>query len=135
MVGYGEYDSIYWIYDKLKKKIFKSRDVRFNENSVLNDNENEFDIRITELDTPINNYEDIVENIKNDENNENENDDYLNDDTNDDDSDNDNNNDLNENILNENIEIDNHEVNVEENTEKPPQQQNSNDAWGGEVDT
>jgi hypothetical protein len=113
----------------------KSRDVRFNENSVLNDNEKEFDIKITGLETPINNNEDIEENIQNDENNENENDNYLNDDTNDDDSDNDNNNDLNENILNENIEIDNNEVYVEENTKKPPQQQTTNDAWEGDVDT
>jgi hypothetical protein len=135
MVGYGESDSIYWIYDKSKKKMFKSRDVRFNENSVLNDNEKEFDIKITGLETPINNNEDIEENIQNDENNENENDDYLNDDTNDDDSDNDNNNDLNENILNENIEIDNNEGYVEKNTEKPPQQQTTNDAWEGDVDT
>ncbi len=50
--------------------MFKSRDVRFNENSVLNDNEKEFDIKITGLDTPINNNEDIEENIQNDENNE-----------------------------------------------------------------
>ena len=114
--------------------MFKSRDVRFNENSVLYNNEKEFDIKITGLDTPINNNEDIVENIQNDENNENENDDHLNDDTNDDDRDNDN-NDLNENILNENIEIDNNEVNVEENTEKTQQQQTLNDAWEGEVDT
>ena len=134
MVGYGESDSIYLIYDKSKKKMFKSRDVRFNENSVLYDNEKEFDIKITGLDTQINNNEDIVENIQNDENIENENDDHLNDDTNDDDSDN-NNNDLNENILNENIEIDKIEVNVEENTEKTQQQQTSNDAWEGEVDT
>jgi hypothetical protein len=135
MVGYGESFSIYWIYDKSKKKMFKSRDVRFNENSVLNDNEKEFDIKITGLDTPIKNNEDIEENIQNDENNENENDDYLNDDTNDDDSDNDNNNDLNENILNENIEIDNNEVYVEENTKKPPQKHTTNDAWEGEIDT
>jgi hypothetical protein len=60
MFGYGESDSIYWIYDKLKKKLFKSRDVRFNVNSVLNDNEKEFVIRVTELDTPINNNEDIM---------------------------------------------------------------------------
>jgi hypothetical protein len=102
-------DSFYWIYDKSKNKMFKSRDVRFNENSVLKDNEKEIDIKITRLDTLINNNEDIEENIQNDENNENENDDFLNDDTNDDDSDNDNNNDLNENIWNENIEIDNNE--------------------------
>jgi hypothetical protein len=37
--------------------------------------------------------------------------------------------------LNENIEIDNNEVYVEENTEKPPRQQTTNDAWEGEVDT
>jgi hypothetical protein len=135
MVGYGESDSIYWIYDKSKKKMFKSRDVRFNENSVLKDNEKEFDIKITGSDTPINNNVDIVENIQNDENNENENDDYLNDDTNDDDSENDNNNDLNENILNENIESDNNEVNVKENSQKPPQQQTLNVAWEGEVDS
>jgi hypothetical protein len=101
----------------------------------LNDIEKEFDIKITGLETPINNTEDIEENIQNDENNENENDNYLNDDTNDDDSDNDNNNDLNENILNENIEIDHNEVYVDENTKKPPQQQTTNDAWEGEVDT
>jgi hypothetical protein len=88
----------------------------------LNDNEKEFDIKITGLETPINNNEDIEENIQNDEINENENDDYLNDDTNDDDSDNDNKNDLNENILNENIEIDNNKVYVKENTKKSPQQ-------------
>jgi hypothetical protein len=101
----------------------------------LNDNKKEFDIKITGLDKPINNNEDIEEKIQNDENNENENDDYLNDDTNNDDSDNDNNNDINENILNENIEIDNNEVYVEENTKKPPQQQTTNDAWEDEVDT
>jgi hypothetical protein len=28
MVGYGESDSIYWINDKSKKKMFKSRDIR-----------------------------------------------------------------------------------------------------------
>ena len=114
--------------------MFKSRDVKFNENSVLYDNEKEFDIKITGLDTPVNNNEEIVENIQNDEINENENDDHLNDDTNDDDSDNDN-NDLNENILNENIEIDDNEDNVEENKKNTQQQQNSNDAWEGEVDT
>jgi hypothetical protein len=37
--------------------------------------------------------------------------------------------------LNENIKIDNNEVIVEQNTEKPPQQQTSKDAWEGEVDT
>jgi hypothetical protein len=70
MVGYGESDSIYWIYDKSKKKMFKSRDIRFNENLFLNDNEKEFFIKITGLYTPINNNEDIVEIIKYDEKNE-----------------------------------------------------------------
>jgi hypothetical protein len=35
-------------------------------NSVLNDNQKEFDIKITGLDTPIHNYVDIEENIQND---------------------------------------------------------------------
>ena len=37
--------------------------------------------------------------------------------------------------MNENIEIDHNEVYVDENTKKPPQQQTTNDAWEGEVDT
>jgi hypothetical protein len=30
MIGYAEKEGIYWIYDKFKKQIFKSRDVKFN---------------------------------------------------------------------------------------------------------
>jgi hypothetical protein len=89
MVGYGESESIYWIYDKSRRKMFKSRDVKFNENSVLNqEDENIVDIKITEFN-------------KND-NNEDEND--IDNDENDniDDNENDNNNDENDNIDDEN---------------------------------
>jgi len=67
MFGYGESDRIYWIYDKSKRKMFKSRDVKFNENSVLNQFENEFDITKTGLDEAIINGEVIEENDQDDE--------------------------------------------------------------------
>ena len=50
MLGYGESESIYWIYDKSRRKMFKSRDVKFNENSVLNqEDENIVDIKIIHM--------------------------------------------------------------------------------------
>jgi hypothetical protein len=35
MVGYGEKEGIYWIYDNRNHKLFRSRDVQFNEESIL----------------------------------------------------------------------------------------------------
>ena len=35
MAGYGETEGIYWIYNKETKKMFRSRDVKFNENTIL----------------------------------------------------------------------------------------------------
>jgi hypothetical protein len=35
MAGYGEKEGIYWIYNKETKKMFRSRDVKFNENTIL----------------------------------------------------------------------------------------------------
>jgi hypothetical protein len=32
----GEKEGIYWVLDKSNKKAFKSRDIKFNENSILN---------------------------------------------------------------------------------------------------
>jgi hypothetical protein len=51
MIGYGEKDGIYWIYDKENKKIFLSRDVKFDEEPVLNRIEAkyaEFEIKVSE---------------------------------------------------------------------------------------
>ena len=42
MVGYGNSDSIYWIYEKINRKLFRSRVVKFNEQSVLNKNTDEY---------------------------------------------------------------------------------------------
>ena len=41
-VGYDERDGIYWIYNKSNKQIFRSRDVRFQENNSkkVNNSEN-----------------------------------------------------------------------------------------------
>jgi hypothetical protein len=35
MIGYGDTDGIYWIYNTENHKIFRSRDVKFNEKSIL----------------------------------------------------------------------------------------------------
>jgi hypothetical protein len=49
MVGYGDKEGIYWIYNKENNKIFRSRDVKFNEESVLtHSTEVEFDV-ITQI--------------------------------------------------------------------------------------
>ena len=36
MIGYGKSERIYRIFDKTNTKIFASRDVKFNEDSVIN---------------------------------------------------------------------------------------------------
>jgi hypothetical protein len=36
MIGYGSKEGIYWIFDKTNKEVFRSRDVKFNEDSILN---------------------------------------------------------------------------------------------------
>ena len=41
MIGYGDKEGIYWILDKETRKIFKSRDVRFNESELLAEKLNE----------------------------------------------------------------------------------------------
>ncbi|CAF0996295.1 unnamed protein product [Brachionus calyciflorus] len=35
MIGYGESEGVYWIYDKENQKAFRSRDIKFNENRIL----------------------------------------------------------------------------------------------------
>ena len=35
MIGYGNKEGIYWIFDKINRKAFRSRDVKFNEESIL----------------------------------------------------------------------------------------------------
>ena len=35
MIGYGEKEGIYWVWDKVSRKEFRTRDVKFNEASVL----------------------------------------------------------------------------------------------------
>jgi hypothetical protein len=36
VIGYGKSEVINWIFDKTNTKIFASRDVKFNEDSVIN---------------------------------------------------------------------------------------------------
>jgi len=40
MIGYGESEGIYWIFKKQNNQIFRSRDVKFNEESILENQEN-----------------------------------------------------------------------------------------------
>ena len=45
LIGYGEKEGIYWIYDKYNKQIFKSRDVQFNEKAIL-DQQNDIELNL-----------------------------------------------------------------------------------------
>jgi hypothetical protein len=58
MIGYGVTDGIYWIYNTENQKIFRSRDVKFNEKSILD----------TSISITINN-----DNFKEEENDQSEN--------------------------------------------------------------
>jgi hypothetical protein len=40
MIGYGESEGIYWIFNKQNNQLFRSRDVKFNEESILENQEN-----------------------------------------------------------------------------------------------
>jgi hypothetical protein len=73
MIGYGKKEGIYWIYDKTNKKIFASRDVKFNEDSVLSINDSNYgEFEIVEE-------ENIVENNNGNDDDANQNDrDYEN---------------------------------------------------------
>ncbi|CAF1077662.1 unnamed protein product, partial [Brachionus calyciflorus] len=54
MIGYGESEGIYWVYDKKNHKVFRSRDIRFNENSILDNNKDETnELILSRLKTPI----------------------------------------------------------------------------------
>ncbi len=44
MIGYGKSEGIYWIFDKTNTKIFASRDVKFNEDSVIDCSDCEIEI-------------------------------------------------------------------------------------------
>jgi hypothetical protein len=48
MIGYGNKEGIYWVFDKTNQKAFRSRDVKFNEESILN-NTNEENIDLGNL--------------------------------------------------------------------------------------
>jgi hypothetical protein len=61
MIGYGDSEGIYWIYDKKGRKVFRSRDIKFNENSLFYQN----DQNTTELIIP--NVQAKIPKIKNDE--------------------------------------------------------------------
>jgi len=58
---------VYWIYDKTNKKIFASRDVKFNEDSVLSINDSNYEFEIVEE-------ENIVENNNGNDDDANQND-------------------------------------------------------------
>jgi hypothetical protein len=46
MIGNFNKEGIYWIFDKTNKNAFRSRDVKFNEDSILNHKDEEFDLGI-----------------------------------------------------------------------------------------
>ncbi len=71
MIGYGEKEGIYWILDKVTRKTFRSRDVRFNENELLNEKLNDSNLLI---DTN----EILPEVIKNEDHEENQHDEVEN---------------------------------------------------------
>ncbi|CAF0879189.1 unnamed protein product [Brachionus calyciflorus] len=68
MIGYGESEGIYWIYDKKNHKAFRSRDIRYNENKIL-DNEGQ-ETNELNLSRTINS-EQIKEEINEDDNDDN----------------------------------------------------------------
>jgi hypothetical protein len=61
MIGYSSKEGIYWIFDKTNKKVFRSRDVKFNEDSILNQKAEEFDLGS------------LIDRFKENDNNKNEN--------------------------------------------------------------
>ena len=69
MVGYDDESGIYFIYNKYTKKVFRSRDVRFNEEPLLQEKQSEnIEIAICEIDTKYSEEDDTIGNEVENEN-------------------------------------------------------------------
>ena len=61
MICYGNKECIHWIFDKTNKKAFRSIDVKFTEDSILNHKDEELNLGI------------LIDSFKENDNNKNEN--------------------------------------------------------------
>ena len=67
MIGYGESDGIYWVLNKSNGKVFRSRDIKFNEDPILKTNLND-EVDLADLLKPFENNDNSNEDENEEEN-------------------------------------------------------------------